>query len=184
MKVREQIPYAWREVAEFSSGTFVKIRVALDRGFRAGQSEASGNDENLSRIGILHFLARGVTSHIHIAAAGIERTKDIARFTRDRLSRRKLGLGGRITRRARRWFGFFGDDRRGRFWTRAWAWFSAGSCLSRSGALLRVGRARRDVPSGRSHRIRSRGGGCCRRRLRLAVDMPANIIGRSVQYPE
>jgi len=51
---------------------------------------ASGDEENFSRIGILHFLAGSVSGHIDIAAARIERAEDVTGLAGNLLGGGKL----------------------------------------------------------------------------------------------
>src|SRR5204862_3779552 len=115
-------------------------------------NEALGNEENFSRIWILHFLAGRIPGDVNVAAAGVERAKDVTGFAGDRLGGGNLRLGRSIARRTGRRLGFFRNRRWGEFW--------AGTGCGR-GSPFCCRRGRRDVAAWRGDGVgtggRSRG---------------------------
>ena len=138
--------------------------------------EESGDEENLSRIWILHFLAGSVAGDVNVAAAGIKRAKDVTRFAGDRLGGGNLRLSRSIARRGGRRLRFLRNRGRRRFW--------AGARLGGSGSPFCCRRGRRDVPAWRGDRVRTRRGRSRRSGLRVAVDVVPDVVSRRVDNVE
>ena len=71
----------------------VKFLVGVTFSAKSNQqklTKESGNDKNLSGIGILCLAASSVSRHINVTAVWIERTIDIAWFSGNRLGVRNL----------------------------------------------------------------------------------------------